>query len=108
MCSDKPKASSQDSAVRLSSTEHLRLWLRDRACALLLQWFDSPGLHVKVLGQDTEPKIAPDVLVGILHGSHCNQFMIVRITVSRFGQMRLLNALHMSNFLFLHTRLMRS
>ena len=34
-----------------------RLWLRGRACVLLS----------KVLGQDTEPQIVPDVLVGRMY-----------------------------------------
>ena len=33
------------------------------------RWFDSRGPK-SVLGQDTEPQTAPDVLVGTLHGSH--------------------------------------
>ena len=51
-------------------------------------WFDSPlSVCWNVLGQDTEPRTAPDVLVGTLHGCHCHQW----ITVSRFGQKCLLN-----------------
>ena len=53
-----------------------RLWLRGRASVLLSEgcWFDSPGLH-EVLGQDTEPWTAPDMLVGTMHGSLCHQCM---------------------------------
>ena len=47
-----------------------------------------------VLGQDPEPQTAPDVLVGILHGSH--QCMNVGITVSCFGHKHLLNALNVN------------
>ena len=40
--------------------------------------FDSRGLHVEnALWQDIEPQIAPDVLVGTLHGSHSRQCMYV-------------------------------
>ena len=45
-----------------------------------------------VLGQDTEPQAAPDVLVGTLHGSYRHQCMNTWITVSRFGQKHLINA----------------
>ena len=55
-----------------------RLWLRDRACVLLSEgrWVDSPGLHVNVsLDKILNPKTAPDVLDGTLHGSHRHQRM---------------------------------
>ena len=38
------------------------------------QWFDSPGPR-SVLGQDTEPQTAPDVLIGTLHGGYHYQCM---------------------------------
>ena len=39
-------------------------------------WLDFPGLHVEVsLGKILNPKTAPDVLVGTLHGSHGHQCM---------------------------------
>ena len=46
-----------------------------------------------VLGQETEPQSAPDVLVGTLHGRHRRQWTYVWITVSYFGRKRRLNAL---------------
>ena len=48
-----------------------QLWLRCRASVMLLEgrWFDSPGLHVEVSLQDTEPQTAPDVLVSTLHST---------------------------------------
>ena len=55
-------------------------------------WFDSPGLHVEEsLGKILNPRTAPDVLVGTLHGGHHHQCMNVWITVSCFGQKRLLD-----------------
>ena len=73
-------------------TEQLQfecLWLRDRASVLLTEgrWFDSPwSACLSVLGQETEPQTAPDVLVGTLHGSNPRQFKFVWITVCRLGQ----------------------
>ena len=74
--------------IRLKSG---RLWLRGRASIPFEgHWFDSPGPRIEVsLGKIT----APDELVSTLHGSHRHQCMSVWITVSRFGQKHLLNAL---------------
>lgn len=51
------------------------------------------AVHIRVLGQDTEPNTAPDVLVGTLEGRHRHQCMNVWIAASRLWQKRLLNAL---------------
>ena len=61
------------------------------------RWFE-PWLSLaacrSVLGQDTEPQTAPDVLVDTLHGSHHHQCMNAWVTVGGFGQKRLINALN--------------
>ena len=49
------------------------------------RWFDSPGLHVEVsLGKILNSKIAPDVLVGTLHGSHRHQCMNACINLCKW------------------------
>ena len=48
------------------------------------------------LGQDAKPQIAPDVLGGTLHGSHCHQHMNVSLTVSCFGPKCLVNSLNVN------------
>ena len=55
-----------------------RLWFRGKASVLLSEgcWFDYPRCQ-SVLGQDTEPQTALDVLVGILHGSQRHQCLYV-------------------------------
>ena len=56
-------------------------------------WFDSPPCQ-SVLGQDTEPQTAPDVLVGTLgSATTINVWMYVWINVNNFGQKSLINAL---------------
>ena len=45
-----------------------------------------------VLGEDTEPQTAPDVLVSTLHGSHHHQCMYVCVSV--VGQKASVNALN--------------
>ena len=70
-------------------------------------WHSAQGPHKavcwpvcqSVLGQDTEPQTAPDVLVSSLHGSHRHQCINVCITVSLFGLKYLINALNVNIWL---------
>ena len=79
----RPHPISDSAAVAEGYSQHLVM-------GRSLVWFPCSACW-SVLGQDTEPQTAPDVLVGTLHGSHHQPRMYIWIILKLIGQKCLLN-----------------